>query len=120
MRDVEAIDEILQIMYWLKGEALMADPSAGDLARFLNWPAGRLESVLDDMARLGLVTAQSFTDGTVRFILTDEGAHEGARRFSEEFASMTRPGHGECGDADCECHATGSAADCRHREGDLR
>jgi DNA-binding IclR family transcriptional regulator len=115
MRDVEGIDEVLQIMYWLQGEGLTPTPSAGDLSRFLDWPAGRLERVLDDMARVGLVETQIFTNGPTRFILSAEGLREGARRFSEEFAAMTRPGHGECGDADCECHVTGSADDCRHR-----
>jgi DNA-binding IscR family transcriptional regulator len=114
MRDIEGIDEILQIMYWLQGEGLITAASADDLARFLDWPTVRLESVLNDMVRLGLVEAQSFTNGAVRFILTAEGLREAARRFSEEFASMTRPHHGECGDADCECHVTGSVEDCRH------
>src|ERR671922_1658311 len=111
MRDVEGIDEVLQIMYWLHGEDLVSSPAAGDLIRFLDWSGRRLERVLDDMVRLGFVEAQIFTNGPTRFILTPEGLREGARRFSEEFASMTRPGHGECGDADCECHVTGSAED---------
>ncbi|NUR54738.1 MAG: hypothetical protein HOQ29_09840 [Acidobacteria bacterium] len=115
MRDVEGIDEILQIMYWLQGEGLLADASADDLARFLPWPRSRIEALLQDMRGLGLVAPRDFTDRPSRFILTAAGRREGARRFSEEFASMTRAGHGECGDAECECHVTGSIDDCRHR-----
>jgi hypothetical protein len=115
MRDIEGIDEVLQIMYWLHGEGLMADVSVADLGRFLDWPATRLQSVLNDMASVSLAEERTFTNGAARFILTADGLREGARRFSDEFASMTRPGHGQCGDADCECHVTGSADDCRHR-----
>jgi hypothetical protein len=120
MRDVEGIDEVLQIMYWLHGEGVTSTPAAADLMRLLDWPPARLDLVLEDMAQLGLVEVQTFTNSATRFILTVEGRREGARRFSEEFASMTHRGHGECGDADCECHVTGSAEDCRHRQGDLR
>ena len=115
MRDIEGIDEILQIMYWMQAESLMPDVSAADLVRFLDWPLARLEQVLAQMAESGLVAVQGFTADAPRFILTGDGQREGARRFSDEFAAMTRPGHGQCGDAECECHMTGSAEDCRHR-----
>ena len=36
-------------------------------------------------------------------------------RFADEFADLTKPGHGECGDPDCDCQRTGSPEDCLHR-----
>ena len=41
-----------------------------------------------------------------RYALTEEGAREGGRRFADEFKDLTKPGHGECGDPDCECQQT--------------
>src|SRR5436189_137707 len=35
--------------------------------------------------------------------LTERGLDAGKRTFAEEFADMTKPGHGECDD-DCWCH----------------
>ena len=111
-RDFAAIDELLQIMFWLRNEGLLPDVSAVDLARFVPQPADSLQRVLDDMAAAGYVRA---VNG--RYTLTDNGAREGARRFADEFAELTKPGHGECDDPDCDCHETGSPADCVHRAG---
>ncbi len=38
------------------------------------------------------------------YSMTEEGKRHGGRVFGEEFADLTRPGHGECG-ADCWCHS---------------
>ena len=37
------------------------------------------------------------------FRLSADGEQAGKRSFADEFADLTRPGHGEC-DADCWCH----------------
>jgi len=107
---VSQIDETLQIFYWLEGEGLAREAGAVDLERWLSLGAETIEPVLERMATLGLVEP-SF-DG--RYRLTALGRSEGGRRFADEFSDMTKPGHGECGDPDCECYATGEPADCRH------
>ena len=113
-RGIEAEDEVLQVMYWLRGEALAQDVSAGDLARFTGASELELDGLLERLALLGLVQSVPGTGGA-RYALTAEGVREGGRRFADEFADMTKPGHGECGDPECDCHRTGSPADCAHR-----
>lgn len=44
------------------------------------------------------------------YSLTHEGHKLGARGFADEFADLTKPGHGECGD-DCWCHASPEEAE---------
>jgi hydrogenase maturation protease len=107
---VELEDEILQILYWLKGEGLAEDAGAVDLERWLAMNALEIEPALLRLCDLALVEETA----SGRFRLTSTGAREGGRRFADEFANMTKPGHGECGDPDCECNETGDPADCRH------
>ena len=116
MRDLEALDEVLQIMFWLRNEGLRADCNAADLQRFVPSDADSLIAVLVRLEELGLVHRADFTpSASARFALTPDGMREAGRRFADEFADMTKPGHGECGDPDCECQRTGSREDCRHR-----
>ena len=112
--DLAEADEVLQILYWLRGEGLLADVGVADLRRFLDGSDEELTAVLDRLVRTGLV-ARTMPDSAARFSLTAEGVREGGRRFADEFADMTKPGHGECGDPECDCHRTGSPADCAHR-----
>lgn len=113
-RGLEAQDEVLQVMYWLRGESLALDISAGDLSRFTGSTELELDGLLERLALLGLVQVVPGSNGA-RYALTAEGVREGGRRFADEFADMTKPGHGECGDPECDCHRTGSPADCAHR-----
>lgn len=109
----EAQDEILQVMYWLRGEKLAEDVGAADLARFVGRAELDIDGALERLALLGLVRPVS-AGGELRYGLTDEGTREGGRRFADEFKDLTRPGHGECGDPECECQRTGNVEDCRH------
>lgn len=107
---VSEVDEILQILFWLQGEGLGDEVAPVELKRWLTLDAEAIGPVLERMARHGLV--ETVEGG--RFRLTDDGRREGGRRFADEFSDMTKPGHGECGDPDCDCNATGDPADCRH------
>lgn len=109
-------DEALQILYWLRGEGLMADIGVADLKRFLDGTTEDLAAVLERLVEIGLVRRIGWdTVAAARYALTEDGVCEGGRRFADEFADMTKPGHGECGDPECDCHRTGSPADCAHR-----
>jgi hypothetical protein len=111
-----AADEILQVMYWLRGEGLAATVTAADLTRWVGLGAGEVGPLLERLASAGLVRpAGEGAGGTARYELTEPGVREGGRRFADEFADLTRPGHGECADPDCECQRTGDPADCVHR-----
>lgn len=112
--DVAAADEALQILYWLRGEQLAADVSLADLQRFIPADAAALSAVLDRLERHGLVRKSPAGTAVPRYQLTEEGVREGGRRFADEFADITKPGHGECGDPECDCHQSGNPADCGH------
>jgi hypothetical protein len=120
---IAAIDEILQVMYWLRGEGLAATVSAGDLSRWITLRAEELRPLFQRMVSAGLIepaSASPIVEAAPRYRLTERGVREGGRRFAAEFADLTRPGHGECGDPDCECQRTGRIEDCRHFEGRAR
>lgn len=99
-------DEILQVMFWLKGEGLgdRVDPVL--LERFLGVEAAVGVRYLDRLVDEGLlaVGAQGLYE------LTKEGHAQGAKLFADEFSDLTRPAHGECG-PDCWCHASPEEAE---------
>ena len=92
--------EILQAMYWMRGEGIAEDVDASQLARFLAAERAMVAVQLERLAAGGFVDAADRSPR--RFLLTERGSEEGARSFDDEFASMTRPGHGECGPG-CWC-----------------
>ena len=101
MDELEALrirDEVLQAMYWMRSEGISETPTAAELARFLAVPAGTLSPYLERFADDGYLER---TEEAYR--LSERGVEAGKRTFAEEFADLTRPGHGECDD-DCWCH----------------
>lgn len=92
--------EILQVMYWLRGEGLGDVVDAGLLERFLGVDADVGVTYLDQLVRDGYLEAVA---GGYR--LSDTGLAEGRTEFAMSFADLTRPAHGECS-ADCWCHAS--------------
>ena len=112
--DLEAQDEVLQVMFWLRGENLASDVAPADIARFTAASTDAARLVLGRLVERGLVE-MVHGDAERRFSLTAEGSREGGRRFADEFADLTKPGHGECNDPDCDCRRTGHVEDCRHR-----
>ncbi len=117
VEELAAADEILQVMYWLRGEQLAADVTAPGLVRWVGLDVGLIGRLLERLAAAGLVQSvgEPAGDGAARYALTASGVREGGRRFADEFADLTRPGHYECNDPNCECQRTGNAADCTHR-----
>lgn len=100
-------DELLQVMYWMRGEGLGESVSAAEVGRLLvDSPEAQLTADLRSLCEAGL--AERLTGD--RYRLTEAGAGEGARRFSEAFADFTRPGHGACSDPACDCHTLGPEA----------
>ena len=91
-------DEVLQAMYWMRAEGLADAPSPEELARFLAVPHDTLAPYLERFASEGWLEARD-----TGFALSSTGEERGRRGFAEEFADMTKPGHGECDD-DCWCH----------------
>lgn len=102
---VEALrwrDEILGVLYWLRGEEIMLDAAASDLGGFL---VAELDTLRYHLERL---TAEGYLrhvgDGDdARYYLSETGGEEGARVFADDFAELTGAAHGECGPG-CSCH----------------
>lgn len=90
--------EILQVMYWLRGEGLGDVVDAALLERFLGVDAQIGVGFLDRMVVEGYL---EFARGG--YVLSEIGLAEGATEFALSFSDLTRPAHGECS-ADCWCH----------------
>ena len=103
--DLRRRDEVLQVMFWMRGEGMGEVVRSREIIGFLEIPERDLCRVLEQMVEDGFVEEQ---DGGFR--LTPSGLSEGRRRFVEEFAPLLRQGHGECNDPDCPCHDGDPAA----------
>jgi len=107
--------EILQVMYWLRGEGLGEVVDGTLLERFLGVDARLGLGYLDQLVEEGYLDRAP--NG---YVLSEEGLAEGRTEFAISFADLTRPTHGECSD-DCWCHvsieeALACAAERRPRE----
>jgi hypothetical protein len=98
-------DEILQLMFWIRGEGFGEAIDPALLERFLGVEAEVGIRYLEHLVGEGLLERAG---GLYR--LTEQGHRHGARVFADEFADLTKPGHGECG-ADCWCHASPEEAE---------
>ena len=92
--------EILQVMYWLRGEGFGDQVDPGLLERFLGVEARLGVQYLDRLVEDGYVVRTGD-----RYALSDVGLKEGALEFAMSFEELTRPAHGECS-TDCWCHSS--------------
>ncbi len=98
--NLKSRDEILQVMYWMTGEGLGREFSIAVLQKLLQSEHTVLADDLELMVSSGLLERAHDN----KFALTEQGKAEGGRRFADEFESMTKPGHFECDEPDCDCH----------------
>lgn len=96
--------EILQVMYWLRGEGLGEVADAALLERFLGVEAHVGIGYLDQLVQEGYLVAVP-----AGFVLSAAGLDAGKTEFALSFADLTRPAHGECS-ADCWCHHSAEEA----------
>ena len=104
--------EILQALYWMRGEELAREVTPASLAEFLVADGavvveqmrrlaaeGYLEAMTDDCtgARLPAVPAEGGACPHTAYRLTPMGVAEGGRSFRDEFEGLTKQAHGECG-----------------------
>jgi hypothetical protein len=99
-------DEILQLMFWIRGEGFGEAIGPALLERFLGVDAQVAVQYLDRL--VGEELLERTADDLYQ--LTEQGHLLGARVFADEFADLTKPAHGECG-ADCWCHASPEEAE---------
>lgn len=96
---VRAQDEILQMMFWMRGEQLGDSVSSEQLNRFLKLEPAEVEAALSRLVVRSLIAANGDA-----FRLTDRGVEEGKRRFLDEFSSVLgKETHLACTDPDCDC-----------------
>ena len=103
-------DEILQVMYWMRGEGFGEQITVAQLKKFLDASEEILAANLSELERKELVNF----DLSNFYELTETGVKEGGRRFADEFDGMLRQGHYECNDPDCDSHDPDSNAECKH------
>ena len=103
-------DEILQVMYWMRGEGFGEKITVLQLKKFLDAADEILVTNLSELAKKNLVNF----DVSDFYELTETGVKEGGRRFADEFEGMLKPGHYECNDPDCDCNDPDSDAQCKH------
>ena len=101
-------DEILQIMYWFRGEGFGEAVTPRDLVTFLRVDETVVWGHLNQMARDGYVT--KLEEEAPRYQLTALGLREGGRRFADEFSGLTGQAHMECNDPNCACKTQGPGA----------
>jgi hypothetical protein len=97
--------EILQIMFWLRGENLGESAAPGDLEPFLGIDEEKVLNYLEQMKSDGFLEHPE--EAQDRYILSPLGLDEGGRIFTDEFEELTRQGHGECNNPLCECKTLG-------------
>ena len=101
-------DDILQAMYWMRGEGFGEEADAGMLQSFLVVDEALLREQLEILVEEGYLAE---TGG--RYRLSALGVKEGGRRFADEFTDLQHTAHGHCG-PDCP-HCQGVPRDaCVH------
>jgi hypothetical protein len=89
--------EILQAMYWMRGEGIANRFAPAQLADFLVASCDVVACQLRDLEIDGYLTSDE-----TGYELTPLGVAEGGRSFQDEFGDLTRPAHYECGPG-CWC-----------------
>lgn len=108
-------DEILQVLYWVKGEGMGEEITIDQILPLLNTTEENLKFHLIKLNREGFLNLNK-SDNHLKYSLSETGKKEGAKHFAEAFQGMQKAGHGECG-PDCEfCYGTDGVKldDCVH------
>ena len=99
-------DEILQMMFWMKGEHLDSAVTSQQLNRFLELKPEELAIALQRLLEASLIAEVAEDGNGQRYELTKSGLSEGRRRFADEFSSyLGKENHAECSEPNCDCHS---------------
>lgn len=93
VREIARRDEVLELLFWMRGQGFGEQVAAPELAAFLVYPEAEIAATLQTLEGLGAVERR---DGG-RYALTEAGLPEARRRFVDDFREMLAEGHGECG-----------------------
>ncbi len=105
-------DELLQILFWFRGEGLSEAVTPRELVTFLDAGEAFVQRHLERLVEEGYVARQApaSPDAPIRYLLTEWGVKEGGRRFADEFEGLTGQAHGECNNPNCSCQTLGPSA----------
>jgi len=103
-------DEILGVLYWLRGEGIQEEATIATLGGFLGVEPDTLRAHLERLTNEGYLLRNGTGEGT-SYHLSEFGDQEGKRVFVDDFAELTGVAHGECGPG-CSCQLHGADA-CR-------
>lgn len=120
--EIRARDDILEVLYWMRGEGLADRVRPADLRPLVGLGSGESRRHLDALVDVGLLERAGSAEATYR--LTESGAREAKRRFAESFAEMLGQGHGAACAPGCACESPEDPApDCpthgRHAHGSV-
>lgn len=100
-------DEILQIMFWMKGEYLGESVGVKDLLTLLNTDPDNLMFHLKKLVEQEYLVCDSNSFSIEsKLRLSEYGIKKAGRNFAEAFQGLQKVGHGECG-PDCDCQFEG-------------
>lgn len=103
-------DDILQMLYWMRGEHLGDDASSEQLNQFLKVDEPLLAASIERLIERSLLERI----GDARLRLTAVGIEEGKRRFLEEFSTyLGKESHIACSDPECDCSSADWVGACR-------
>jgi len=85
-------DDILQAMYWMRGEGFGEETDVQMLQSFLVVDEALLREQLGILAEEGYLE-----ESGGRYRLSELGVKEGGRRFADEFSGLQSTAHGDCG-----------------------
>lgn len=105
-------DEVLEVMYWLKGEGIRAAVGPTDLRTFVDIDPDAAREHLSVLHRAGLLEAVDESSEPA-YRLSERGEREAGRRFVESFAPYLGQGHGTACAPGCACESLDDpAVDC--------
>ncbi len=84
-------DDILQAMYWMRGEGFGEETDVGTLRSFLVVD----EDLLREQVEI-LLEEDYLEKSGERYRLSTLGVKEGGRRFADEFSDLQSTAHGDC------------------------
>ena len=85
-------DDVLQAMYWMRGEGFGEEADVQMLQSFLVVDEALLRE------QLGILNEEGYLDESGgRYRLSGLGVKEGGRRFADEFSGLQGTAHGDCG-----------------------
>jgi hypothetical protein len=108
-------DEILQILFWMRGEGLGEVVTLEEINRFLTIEKANLIKTVKRLMEMGYLELSTNSENISKVQLTVQGIKEGKIRFKGEFENfLGHEDHMVCDDPNCDCHTENFKGNCQH------